>query len=270
MKSLMLLFCLFQLFPAQAAGLEKITIQNLDLNYVAPYGSGEFEKLQIGLSLMNPRYPVEVHRRLGAIALETPFIDFTWHRPLPFLYQMQQVKTRGLSAKGDRDEHFVQADSLHFTPGNTSEVGLLNLDLKCRGRSRELLIQNRIMEDCRNNMFGTIGRVDLPKGVEPPEFLKVLEEFPLEKENPLWAIYLNMEQGEFYGSLWVQSWFNARLHAWGAMHYENNFKTIMIRVDRIRYGYIPVTSIIMRQLQSQVNHPNVKITPPWIRIDLGE
>jgi hypothetical protein len=268
MKALILTLGLFMMGPLAASGLEKIAIQNLDLDYQSPYGKGEFEKLQIGLSLINPRYQVEVHRQPDAFLLETAFVDFTWYQPLAFLHEMQNLTARKLSARGDRKEHFAKADSLHFTPQGSGEVALLEIDLRCKGHSKEKQLENRIMEDCRHNMAGTIGKVEVPLGVAAPAIFKSLPDIPQEMDSSVWAIYLNMEQGEFYLSFWVPSWFRARLHSWGSVHYENNFRTIVIKVDRIRYGYLPVTSIVMRELQNSIKHPKVKIDPPWIRIDL--
>lgn len=272
MQTLILLLALFICsWPeAQAAGLEKLTIKNLDLDYKLPYGQGEFERLQIGISLWNPRYPVEIHRQSDAILLSTPFIDFSWMGPLAFVHDLQKVSTRKLSLEAHRQQHFVKAQTLAFTPKDQGEYIFSEVDLACQGPSLTGDLHQRLMTDCRHKMQGTIAKLDVPVGSFLPEVLTRLPLVPDEIDTPAWAIYLNMEQGEFYTSFWLKSWLSARLHTWGSMHYENDFKTIAIKIDRIRYGYLPVTSIIMRELQNRIKHPNVSVNPPWIRIQLDK
>jgi len=41
-------------------------------------------------------------------------------------------------------------------------------------------------------------------------------------------------------------------------------------MDLIKFGILPVTSLVMDALRRQVQHPRVSINPPWIRIQLGK
>jgi hypothetical protein len=62
----------------------------------------------------------------------------------------------------------------------------------------------------------------------------------------------------------------AGLRTWGNFHYEDDRKSIVIRVDLIKFGIIPVTSLVMKELKDRIKDPDVEINPPFIKIRTRE
>ena len=76
------------------AGFDKLTVQNLDLEYLGPYGKGTVERVGIGMSFATEPYDVEVNRTDDAFELTSPYLDFTWNDPLKFVYDIEILNTK--------------------------------------------------------------------------------------------------------------------------------------------------------------------------------
>lgn len=262
-----LLLIVLSIVPALAT-LEKISIQNLDLNYASPMGGGEFEKLTLGIKSKEQTYPVEIHRRDHSIEILSPFISFEWMRPLPFVHNLQTASTKQLSLKLDWKEQLLSAEALGMMPQKGGEFIFKNVNLKCLGNTddRDPLI--RLMYDCHEKMNFTVSQMELPFAF----LTELAEELPpitTDEDLPANDFSLSLEQGDFYSYLRIKYIVRAYLKIWGHMQYEEEGKVLAIKVNLIKYGILPVTNLVMNQLQSRVNSPYVTINPPWIKIKLG-
>ena len=111
-----LLTIVFILFSATSyADLEKILVQNLDLDYTSPVGKGEFEKLSFGVSLkQEQKYPVDIYRRDDSFDVVSHFIEFQWKNPLAFAHNLKEVKIEKLNLKLDRGQHYLRGNKTSF------------------------------------------------------------------------------------------------------------------------------------------------------------
>ena len=129
--------------------------------------------------------------------------------------------------------------------------------------------QMRIMNDCRNKMDLTIKKIDVPTNFI---LFRLLEDFPPtpapEMDFPGDNIVLSVKEGDYVLQIYLKYWFYAGLRSWGHVQYENNYKTVAIRVDQIKFGYLNVTKLVMNKLKEVVTNPNLKVDPPWIRINI--
>jgi hypothetical protein len=253
------------------AGLEKILIQNLDLNYTYPAGKGEFEKLNFGVSLKDGhKYPVDIYRRDDAFDVVSHFIEFQWKKPLAFIHNLKEAKVDKLNLKIDRGQHYLHGTKASFVSPQDINYFFHRYDIACTGSSQDQDPLIRLMYDCREKMLAKIDYTDIPT-----EFFQTLsEELPAYEEDPTMQIpasdfFLSINQGDMYSSFRIKYIIRAYLRIWGFTQYENDGKTLAIRIDQIKFGILPVTHIVMDLLRRQVSHPDVIINPPWIRIKLG-
>lgn len=248
------------------AGFEKILVQNLDLDYEAPLGTGTVEKVGIGVSLNPIPYDIQIERTQTTFELTSPYVDFTWKDPVAFAYQLQRITTKKLSAQlGYSKTHFIEGEALTMKTGKGNEFKTTGVSARCEGESRGNF-ETRILEDCRHKMDVKINRIDLPFE------WKILEDLPsslVEEEMPADNVVLKVDEGQLYLQLYIKVIFTAGLRTWGYIQYENNNNTIAIRVDEIKFGYVPVTKLVLKKLKETVKDPNIKIDPPWIRINYG-
>lgn len=264
----MKLFLLMLLVPLFAfAGLDRISVQNLDMEYAAPYGKGTVEKIGIGLGLAPEAYPIEFIRQEHSIDLITPYVEFSWMNPLKFIYDLQAVSTKGLSGSLGTDNHSAVAESLMFIPRSGGEYKLDKLDAKCPGGFKGPF-DIRLLEDCRKSLNLTIKRVDVPVDFFLYEVLEDLPKLPGTLDIPGDNIIAKISEGDLYLQIYIKYWFYAGLRTWGHVQYENNYQTVAIRVDQIKFGYLTVTNMVMKKLKEVIKSPDVKIDPPWIRIDV--
>ena len=267
MRSLFLLTLL--LSSSAFASFEKLNVKNLDLDYKAPHGAGTVEKVGIGMSLGPVAFPVEINRTENAFELTSPYVDFTWYKPLKFIYDVQELVTKSTSTALGTDVHFVESDYLMVKPGKGGEYKAEKLKLTCDGDAKGTF-EERLMEDCRTNLDLTIKKIDVPVDFFLVRLLESFPQFPAPDTDDMPGdnVIATVKNGEFYLQVYIKYVFRAGLRAWGHLQYENNRKVVALRIDTIKFGYLNITSLAMKKLQEVIKSPDVKIDPPWIRINI--
>ncbi len=266
---LCLIFFVF-LSTAASAALEKITVTKLDLDYTAPVGSGSFERLGVGMGFDNGPHSFHVTRREEAIEVVTPFADLTWTKPLKLVYDLKTLSVRGMSAAVGTKAHSVEGQDLALTTGQGNEYRVQELRGSCEGAARGPLHQ-RLFEDCRNKLSISARRIDVPE-----DFIlsRIISRLPLPATQntaiPARNLTLSVSEGRFALELFVKLVFTAALRVKGELSYEDDYRTLVLRVDEVRVGELQVTGLFLRTLQELTRGADVKVTPPFVRIGLGK
>ena len=260
-----LLLCFFNM---AFAGVDSLTVKNLDLNYQRPYGSGQVEKASLGLSLHERPYFVEVHRTEEALKLESPFFDLFWNTPIKLFHNMEQLDGKKMNLSIGKLHHSAHALHLMAAPEGQGEYKFDHLSLECQGSSLSPELQIRLMEDCREDMELVAKKVDVPTDFILVDLLSKLPKGPREMQAPADHLRLTTEKGDFSLVFYLKYFVYAGLRAWGHVSFTENNKIMLIRVDRIKFGFLSVTQLVMNELERRVNHPSVKVEPPYIKIEL--
>lgn len=248
------------------AGFEKLTVENLDLKYVAPRGEGVVDRVGIGMSFAPTPYPIQIEKTENAFELTSPYVDFTWKHPLKFIYDLEAVTAKKTSAALGTKKHFVKSEFFSFTTKDKNVYKTEGVDGFCEGGATGAF-DIRLLEDCRKNMEFTIKKVDVPASFILARVAQDLPKPPMdEMEIPGDNFVLTVKNGEYFMQVYLSFWIRAGLRAWGHIQYENNHETIAIRVDQIKFGYLPVTGMVMKKLKEIIKSPDIKVDPPWIRI----
>lgn len=265
MKSLLLILTLVSLNAF--AGFEKLNVINLDLDYKAPHGTGTAEKVGIGVSLQSEPFPIDINRTENSLELTSPYVDFTWYNPLKFIYDVEELVTKKASAALGTDVHFIEADYVSIRPKD-GEYKAEKLKAVCDGDAKGEF-EVRLLEDCRTSLDLTIKKIDVPVDFFLFRILESLPPMPIpEDEMPGDNVVGSIKNGDVNLQVYIKYVFYAGLRFWGHMQYENDHKVIALRVDTIKFGYLPVTSIVMKKLKEIIKSPDVQIDPPWIRINI--
>jgi hypothetical protein len=262
-----LLFTFFISFST-LAGFEGLMVKNLDLDYSAPYGKGELEKISIGLSKSNSPYPLEVEKSEDAFFLRSPFIDLKWGDPLKFFYDLEVLIGRKVNFSIGKSEHYVYSDNLAVKPKEQGVFKFDHLNGRCTGQSSEENLERRLLTDCRENMDLKIKRLDVPVEFFMLDILNQLPPIPAEVDIPADHFSFISRGGEFSLVFYLKYYVYAGLRVFGNFHYEGDFETAVIKVNQIKWGHLPVTGLVMRELRNRIKHPAVKIQPPFIRIKI--
>lgn len=259
---------LIMLFVSSAwAKLETIQIKNLDLQYLAPYGSGELEKLSLGISLVEaPRYPVEIFRRDNSFEITSPFVTFEWLRPYPFVHNMKEISVKTFFLLLGEKEHHMKGENLVLTMENGLNLVLNQFDFNCAGPSVFLDPIERIKEDCIQNLSAQAKKIELPFDIVKSVSNAMPDEDTDALDMPADDFSLSIDKGQFSGSLKIKILFKAYLKFRGFIHHDLPSGTTAIRMDSVKFGVLPVTSIVFKVLKEQIKDPRIKIDPPWIRI----
>jgi len=264
------LFLLISLSTAYA-GLERMKVSGLNLNYIYPEGTGEIEKLTIGagVSFRQKSYPLAIYRREDSFDVVSEIMDIQWIHPFAFAHNLKAASVEQLNLKIDRGEHKLEANSFKFTGEQTGEFIFDNSHVTCQGSSTEKNPISRMKSDCLEKMEAVVEHMDLPFNILKSIADQLPENVPDEVNLPANDFSLLINKGDFFSYVRIKLIVKAYLRVWGHSQFEDQGKTLAIRLDQVKYGVIPVTTIVMNELSRHLKHPNVRISPPWIRIKLG-
>lgn len=246
-------------------GLRHLTVENLNLEYAAPRGTGTVDKIAVGLKSKSP-HELSVERIDETLVVTTPLLEFTWIEPWKFLLEAEKVSLKGGFIKAGKGSLVATAREAKIDLKGVTSVK--NLEANCRGFSEATDLENELLEICRESLEASADRFDVPLDLA---LFDVLSRLPMpEEENPYKNFTLKVKQGDFYLYFLAQVVVKAGLRAWGAIHYEDELKTLVVRVDLIKFGVLPVTNIVLRELRERIKDPRVEIKPPFIRVRIRE
>ena len=266
----MLLLAIISLFTPAIAGLEKIHIEKVNLDYVSPKGAGEFEKLNLELAMLPGPYPMDVEKVGGNYVIRTPMIDLTWTRPGRFLLGLQNLILANFNADVGGKTHAVVAEKIFFNKEGDGAYRLHNLMAKCEGSSTQRKLHHRAFEDCNESMKVEMTKLEVPVDFFLLNIIKSLPLAPRVIDGPLNDFYLTSRKGDFYLYFLARYVVTASLRVWGKWHFENDFKTAVLKVNLIKFGILPVTGTVMKELKKANKDPRIKIDPPFIRYIIEE
>lgn len=260
-----------------AGGLDRLTIQDLNVDYQKPYGKGDVEKISIGFSakaadapVLSGPYPVEIFRKDTTLELTSPFVDIVWNDPWHFVHDMDILQTSGVFASFGKREHTANLKSASLAFKGQEPFKVNDLSLRCVGESTERQIEDRLMDDCRESLKLTIDTLDVPidffmaklvNDLPPQEPMKV-------DERPMDGLILTSGKGDFSLVVYTRVVFYAGVRAWGHVSYEDNHSTIVVKINQIKFGYLHITSLVMKELKKRLKHPGVTITGNTIKVKI--
>lgn len=248
------------------AGLETLKIKNLSTEYASPSGTGEMDKIEIDLS-KTERTPFSLVRHDDAIIIQTAMMDFTWSRPEAFFLEIKKFGAIGLNVQLAKGESFLTGQGLELTTGKDEFYSLTGMNVNCRGSSTERDPLMRFVYDCEEKAEVVVNKLELPFDLLD-QVASRLPPIPDDAEMPADDLKISIYKGDIFATLKIKYMVRATVKIWGHFQFENDRKVAALRVDQVKFGILTVTNLVMNELRRQINHPNVTIDPPWIRIKL--
>jgi hypothetical protein len=266
---LLLVLCLLISFSSHAK-LQNLTVVDGNFSYDKPYGTGDVQKIQFGISKNNLAgpYAIEIFREENALLLKSEFVDFSWLNPMTFFHDMDKLTIAKGNIQIGYNKHSLTSPRLMLKPKDKGEFTLQGLTAECAGASVALNIEARLVDDCLEHSRIQITRVDIPDKSMMMEILSAFPEVPAEEDQPAWDFDLKMDKGDFYMDFRIKYVIYAGVYAWGHVQFEDDRKVAAIRLDKVKYGYLGVTNLVFNKLR-EMNLPNVTINEPWIRVKMG-
>ncbi len=254
-----------------ASKLQSLSIKDLDFDYASPEGAGVANQVQIGLGLWAPGiWPLEVHRTESDYVVESPLFSLVWKKPAKFYFQLQNLSVKALTGIVDKEKHEITSELLNFTPEQGGDYAFQNLQLTCLGKSLDELLVNRLLSDCRESMKLEVEKVLLPLNFFLVDIWEGLPKVPNDISLPIKDFALRIQEGKFHFSLQLKYYIKSVIKAQGEISYADNYRTLVIRVDQVKYGIFPVTNLFFRELKKRVQSSRVLIDAPWIRIQMNQ
>lgn len=253
--------------------IKRISVENFNLNYEFPHGTGVFTKIS-ARGRVSPLYtgsfPFELNlTEEPAFILSTEAFELVWENPPAVLSQVNKIVTENLNVSTQNNEHGLSVDKLIYGPDKKENYEFKQITFKCLGSSTVVELKPRVFEDCKERLDSVIVKMD---DFFLRYILSILGKVPLpdgSTESMVNDLEISVTKGKLSIDYAVRYVISTALRIRGTLSYENDYNTIVVKVASMKYGIIPVTTLVMNQLKARIKNPRVKITPPWIRIQLN-
>lgn len=254
--------------------LKKVKIVNFNIDYEFPLGTGTLEKLSVGAgskSLLNVfPFRLELNEESKSFFFYSDLIDFTWENPPVLLSDVNKIQTKNLNASSESRLHSLDLEKLVYGPNKKDNYEFEKISFKCEGANDYSQLKVRVFENCRESLSGVVVKMD---DFFLRYILSILEKLPLPpgsaSEKMVNDLEISIINGRLKLDYAVRYVISTALHVIGTVQYENDYKTIAVKIDSIKYGFLPVTGLVMNQLRTRIKHPRVKVSPPYIRVEIN-
>lgn len=259
------LFLFLILLPTLSfAGLNEIRVKNLTGDYVAPAGSGTFEKFSVDLSLLPSKYPFDLSLTDTGYLLATPMADIHWTKPPKFIHESESLMVRGLDLKLGRGEHEARAPFLSYNSANLDHP-----HLRCKGETKNSDFLYEVLGDCLQEMIFTSEKVQVPDDFFLLDFFRKIHGTSNLPDSRFDKFLLTSRKGDFYLYFLTTYYVRAGLRAWGSSSFDEKAEVLTLKVNLIKFGIFPVTSLVMDEVKKAFEgNPDVTVEPPYIKIKM--
>lgn len=253
------------------AGLNEIRVKNLTGDYLSPKGKGDFEKINIDLSFRSVKFPFEIDRTEMGYLLTTPMADLHWTHPPKFIHEADGLSARGLDLKLGRGQHEVSAPYMSFTLRDSGVTGLDRLKLRCQGKNKNPDFLYEVLEDCLSEMILTSEKVMVPEDFILLDFFRKIYGTQTLPVSTLDDFLLTSREGDFYLYFRTTYYVRAGFRAWGKASFDEKEEVLTIKINLVKFGIFPVTSIAMDEIKKKFEgSKDVIVEPPFIKINLKQ
>lgn len=264
MKALIILCALIP-FTSQA-GLERLSLVNLSMDYVAPEGKATADKVSIGISLHDEPQEFSILRTEDSFEINSAALDFTWLNPPEFFMKLEKIQTSDLRVSLGGKIHTIEGKKLIAKPEKQGDYVASGIRASCSGDSTTGELEDRLIHDCVKSTNLTINKIDVPTDFFLYKIITNLPPVSPEIDTPGDNVVLKIDDGKTYFQVYIKYIIRAGLRFYGHVQLEDNENVIAIRVDEVKFGYFPVTRLVMDKLKDTIQSESVKVDPPWIRI----
>lgn len=167
---------------------------------------------------------------------------------------------------GSQDRHHLTAVKLNLSHQAIGEMNAEDLAVKCQHKDTYIVDIPQIVAGCLSQSTIRAERLEVPDmntfweesffglpQLLDPEFLQTAKDLELE-----------ITKGDFDLSLKLKGIPLLRLRGYGNIKADMANKTATIRVDKVKYGLLGVTDIVMSQLKKKLPPENFRVESPYI------
>jgi hypothetical protein len=262
----MYLLLFFGMVLSALAQVDQVIIKDLNFEYVSPRGEGTLSHVDLGLPLQTPIYPFSIEKTPEGYDFLSPFLTLNWRKAPGYIRAIEKLNLKDTHVRVSERGHELKAKALNLSMAG-KDYSAREVLAHCQG-SQLLELKPRLLTDCRKMMEASIDEVDVPQDFILYKVFSGLPRVPGNLEIPANDFILRMNEGNLFLQFYLKYVFYAGMRVWGEVTYEDDFDTIAIHVKEIRFGYLPVTNLVLSRLRDLNTNPSVKIDPPWIRISL--
>lgn len=279
MKSFLVILVLLSTQLSQAFVAKSISLNLPELKYSANKGAGVINSLSINLDAQSEdNYSFQsVPKVISPAKIELSREDKTFNMSVgPVAMTMQNIN--GLLTKlntfeikkldvsfGDKNQHLIRIGSAGLSHASIGEMAVEGLQLNCLHKQANMPDIQGLINECLVKSSAQAERLEIPD-MNNFWIESLFDITPLFEE--LFQTFKDFEmqisQGNFDMSLKIKGLPLARVKGEGHIKAELAAKKVTIRLDKVKFGLLPVTDLVMSQLKKKLPPENFRVEPPYI------
>jgi hypothetical protein len=278
-KSSLIVFFALMSQSAFAFSVKSISLSVPELKYSANKGTGTLNSLVVNLDAQSSEDYIfqTVPTVLSPAKIEFSREDKTFKINIgPVALAMQNINalltklnTLSLSkldvAFGEKKQHAFRIGAAELSHTSIGDFMVEDLKLNCTHKQTDMPDIQGLLDECLIKSTLQAERLEIPDmnnfwveslfNVTPwfEELFQAFKDFEMQ-----------MAQGNFDMSLKVKGLPFARVKGEGHLKPELAAKKVTIRIDKIKFGLLPVTDLVMSQLKKKLPPENFRVEPPYI------
>jgi hypothetical protein len=259
---------LFLIFSELAqADLKFIEGKNLNFYYIFPQGYGEIENLKISLSKKAPG-PVafEINALRPGFSIDLPFFQLEWNGEVALLEQVKELKVKSSKIVLNKAKHEALLEEVELSHELLQKMSMRKLVAFCEGLSVAQDLGVRLVEDCFQNSKMTIKEFYLPLG--RVIIGDIIQGLPDQSDEDIQAVPYDVEweskQGNFFLGAKVKLLVKSRVKIKGHWSVDREKKVLAVRLDEVKYGILPITDTVFKELKERLKGPKFEVKKPYI------
>ncbi len=262
--SLLVLLCSF----LANAELKSIESKNLNFYYLHPSGFGEIEQLKINLKKQIIPGPVtfEITALRPGFSIDLPFFQLQWTGEEPILEQVKELRVKSSHIVLNTSKHEAILEEVDLVHELLKKMSIRKMNASCTGVSVSQDLEIRLLEDCLSESKLTIKEFYLPLG--RVIIGEIIEGLPDQSDEDIASVPHDVEweskQGSFFLGAKIKLLVRSRVKVKGHWNVDQLNKELVIRLDEVKFGILPITELVFKELEDRLKDPKITVKKPFI------
>ncbi len=223
-------------------------ISNLSGDYLDPSGQGRADYVMYEDEIDVRDVDVELEKQAGAIYLKVLDTEFSLDELPEQINDLKSLNLAGLDFESHGHDLDLKLDSFLGENYEGNGFSLKTLSASCSGTEDGIDLQDELLNSCLNSESRfQIGRLELKESG---------------KTDVISGLLITLKQNDLYLTVVAEG---KRIKGYGAVFYEGD--KIRIRLDKVKYKFIPITGRVFGELK-KLENDKISVNRPWIEIQL--
>jgi|GEM_PF-5328689 len=270
MKNLIILSLILANFNlAYSLDIQSLNVDLQELQFKGDKGNGLVRSLEVEMNeknmLASPAYPIQIIKTGSVIKIKTLGITMTWNDIPSWLQGSVDLDlTNTQIYLGIANDHSFKLETLNLNQPELGSVTIRGIEATCQNSLRRRPLIKQLPQDCLKKANIKASELNIPMLNNFLSAILVNQSTPQVANN----ILVDVEDNKYQLSLNPSIVLGPGVYSYGEVEeFDDVKKTIKLRIDSVKFGYLPITPIVFKELKKRLPPEKFKVERPYIYIN---